>query len=169
MEKAGAFKVQTLQMGWFTQFRQIYKLHFSNWGLLCENWTAPFTYVRAGICMHAKKMLRMYRNICARVYGLYLFIFTNTCIQHTHTSKHTIGPFSRCVVSKPPHSCAALEAPGSEGLTQTGSKQFPYTVTHTPLEFSYYPLRGKIREVLQLPEAHQYLYPSPKQNKITFT
>lgn len=128
MEKAGAFKVQTLQMGWFAQFRQIYKLHFSNCGLLCEK--------KPHICscryLHAfKKICYKCTETCACVYDLYLFISTNTCIQHMHTCKHTIGPFSRCVVSKPLHSCAALEVPSSEGLTQTASKQFPYTVTHT--------------------------------------
>jgi len=130
MEKAGAFKVQTLQMGWFVQFRRFYKLHFSNHRLLCENYTAKHTHAHAGICIHAKKEKRKCYK-CKETHACVLRLYYKYMHPKKGTWKHTIGPFSRCVVSKPPHSCAALEAPSTEGMTQTGSKQFPYTVTDT--------------------------------------
>ncbi len=126
---------------WRRQVLSRFKL--SRWADSVKSTNFNFSNCRAFMCemnctahICSCRYLRAFKKYvtnetCACVYGLSRFISTNTCIQHMHTCKHTIGPFSRCVVSNPPHSCAALEALSSEGLTQTASKQFPYTVTHT--------------------------------------
>lgn len=123
MAKAGAFKVQTLQMDWFAQT------------LLFQQ--RAFIRARVCACRYAYLFVKQCTQVCNCIVETYVLAdFLSVYLKYTDTRTHecgackrTIGPFSRCSV-RDPHSCAALEARRSEGLTQTASKQFPSTITH---------------------------------------